>query len=327
MEIVRKLLTAAEVTPPNLRYNVDCDCVQTSPDGGVTWIDSPGSDPRTAPQYQMPGISTSDPACDGAARIAAALKRSIDTVVATSNAVQLASALLDVFLFIVPVIGIIAEAIYIAAVALLAIGTAAIELAFTSDVYDQIQCLALCYLGDDGQFTADDWESFQSACFDHFGVGTVSDVLQINFDTLGMVGFNNAVSTGTETGDCSDCASCAPVELAIWNDGSFTYGADLVDEGDGWWHASSVFDGSGNVWCMLYGVDPARLYSVPGADVSFLVGDNDGGDKWVGTWTTEPNHDAYEHGDFTTDTNFNEFGLSKAVGLGPVAFTVRFLIV
>jgi hypothetical protein len=209
LQIVRKKLTPDEITPPDVRYNPDCDCTQSTWDGGATWVDNPGVDPRTAPQYQAPGISTSDPACDGAARIAAALKRSIDKTVATSNAVQLASALLDVFLFIVPVIGIIAEAIYIAALALLAIGTAAIDAAFTSDVYDEFKCIAYCHLNSMGQFTTEAWEAFQTDCFTHFGIGTVSDVLQINFDTLGIVGFNNAVSVGTETGDCSACPGCA----------------------------------------------------------------------------------------------------------------------
>lgn len=237
LQIVRKKLTPDEISPPNTRYNSDCDCVQSTWDGGATWTNTPGADPRSAPQYQAPGISTSDPACDGAARIAAALKRSIDTTVATSNAVQLASALLDVFLFIVPVIGIIATAIYIAAAALLAIGTAAIESAFTSDVYDQFKCIALCHLDAGGQFTSDEWEAFQTECFDHFGAGTVSDVLQINFDTLGMVGFNNAVSLGTETGDCSACDPCGPW-CYLWDfslsDGGWLVGAQGTWDGTKW---------------------------------------------------------------------------------------------
>ena len=69
MELVRKRLSAAELIPPNIRYNPDTDQVQFSPDGGVTWFDTPSADPRHSDVFRYPPLETADPRCDAAANM------------------------------------------------------------------------------------------------------------------------------------------------------------------------------------------------------------------------------------------------------------------
>lgn len=209
MKIIRKELAPDEVAPTDTRWNPDCDCVQQTPDGGTTWVDVPGLDPRSAPGSALPPAPTENPRCDAAARMSAAVQAYIDAAISTLSVVQAANAILAIVLVFLPGAGTLVELIIAVAEALLAIGTTVIEAAFTETVYSDLTCLAYCYIGSDGQLTEENWASFQAACYDHFGEPTtVSDVLFYVFQTLGRNGFNNASVLRTETGDCSGCDLC-----------------------------------------------------------------------------------------------------------------------
>jgi len=67
IQVLRKRLTESDVSPANLRWNPDCDCVEMTPDGGTTWNPAPGSDPRHAPAFRLPPRTGIDRRCDAAA--------------------------------------------------------------------------------------------------------------------------------------------------------------------------------------------------------------------------------------------------------------------
>lgn len=208
MEIVRKKLTADEITPANIRYNPDCDCVEQTWDGGTTWTPTPGADPRTSPAYRAPANSSDAPQCNAAANMVAALRDMVDADISADNSLSLATLLLGTALLFVPVAGWIADAFLLIADAIILLDQATIEAAFTSDVYDQLLCTFFCNIDPDGQMSDAQLVQFLSDVSDNYAF-TVYSVVTNHSNTLGAVGWSNMGALGTGTGsDCSDC-SCA----------------------------------------------------------------------------------------------------------------------
>lgn len=216
MKIVRKLLTPDEISNPAIRWNEECDCAQQTPDGGVTWVDAPGLDPRSAPGFAMPPVSSDDPHCDGAARMIAAVHQLIDIIISAGSFAEAASLFLSVLERFLYGIGQLIALILDVVAGLIALGGEVLDAAFTGDVYDQLLCLAYNHLGSDGHFDGDGWTAFQSDVAAVFS-GTVEIAMGLIFQVEGINGFNNAASVGTETGDCSDCVSCPAPGCYEWN--------------------------------------------------------------------------------------------------------------
>lgn len=203
MKIVRKELTPADMEPVTIRYNVDCSCVQSLVGG--TWVDNPPADPRTSTTYQYPAPATADPACDAGARIAAAVERIISTVFDAVSVIEAVSTMIGVVAVFFPPIALFVVLLFALISAANAIGFAAVQLAFTDTVYEQIACLVFCSIGADGQFNAEEWNNFQDDVGTTFGLSTVTAILSLMFEAMGMVAFNNMAAAGTETGICVDC--------------------------------------------------------------------------------------------------------------------------
>lgn len=204
--IVRKKLSAAETQPSGLRYDGDCECVQQFVNDD--WVDNPAADPRTSPAYQYPPPDTADPACDAGARISAAVGRIIDTMVTGAGVLEAVNAILATIALFFPPIALFVALLFALVNAANAIGFAAVALAFTPEVYDDLKCIVACYIGSDGQFDATEWDDFQAAIGAHFGLSTVTVMLSLMFNGMGIVGFNNMAAVGTETGDCDACDEC-----------------------------------------------------------------------------------------------------------------------
>src|ERR1700733_12125250 len=81
MKIIRGRLSAADVSNPSIRYNGATDTVQQSPDGGVTWIDTPSLDPRHGAGFLKPPVAGSSKQCDSAANAVAWLHGFIDQMI------------------------------------------------------------------------------------------------------------------------------------------------------------------------------------------------------------------------------------------------------
>lgn len=247
LSIVRKKLSAAEVDPQGLRWNEDCDCVQQNVGGD--WTDSPTADPRVNLGYQYPPITTSDPACDGAARMAAAVERTISTMTTAASVIEAVNTIIAVIAVWFPPVALFVALLFALVNAASAIGFAAVALAFTDTVYDEFKCIAFCHLGAGGQFDEESWGEFQDEIGAHFGLSTVTAILSLMFNGIGMVGFNNMATVGAETGDCSACGCgwgavwdmCTDVETpwVLINGDQTGAGVVMANEG-GWASAAEV---------------------------------------------------------------------------------------
>lgn len=253
-EIVRKELTEDEARPVGTRYNEDCSCVQTLVDG--TWIDNPPADPRTSPAYQYPPPSTSDPACDASARIVAAIGRILTTMTTAAGVIEAVNAIIAVIAVFFPPVALFIALLFALVNAANAIGFAAVALAFDDPTYNTIKCIIDQNIGADGQFDATEWDNFQTAIGEQFGIGIVTAVLSLMFNGIGMVGFNNMASAGTETGDCSTCGWCyfwdftlsdggwTPIGVTTYSAGVGFIGADAGSGSRTWAYISKSFTAS-----------------------------------------------------------------------------------
>lgn len=204
MFVIRKKLTPDEITPPTIRYNVDCDCIQTTFDGGDTWTDSPGSDPRSSPAFRAPANATADPRCNAAANMVALLQQLIAADLAADNAAALVVLWFGILVFAFPFLGWVADLLLLIADGIITIGATAINSAFTPTVYDDLLCVFLNHIDDDGQMSDAQLADIYSDIAAEFDL-TVQAVFGLHSSALGAVGWSNAGALGTETGDCSGC--------------------------------------------------------------------------------------------------------------------------
>lgn len=209
IDVVRMRLAADDVLPPTIRYtDTDPPVFQTTSDGGTTWTDAPNADPRTDPALLKPPLTPyTGIECDAAARITAQIKDTLDIFIATGDAAQFATGVMALMIAILGPVGWLLDALIFAGNALVDIGQANIESAFTEAIYDDIQCIISCYVGEDGSISQSALESaFQDIIDAHSG--TVAATMQKMLFFYGYVPFSNAVVARDETGDCSGCAAC-----------------------------------------------------------------------------------------------------------------------
>lgn len=213
MYVVRKKLTPDEINPPYLRYNSETDAIQRTNDGGSTWIDDPGADPRSADVYRAPALATSDPRCDAAANMTQKMRTFVNFDVATAGQFGLASGLLALLLLVFPIAGELVDLILIIAGAILEIGASSISSAFTQDVYDALLCIFYDNIDADGQMSAAQLDEIKTEIAAQLD-SVVNDVFLLHSLTLGEVGWSNAGARGEETGDCDTCeAWCYTFDL------------------------------------------------------------------------------------------------------------------
>lgn len=222
MEIVRKYLSADELTPPGTRYNPDTDTVQTSPDGGTTWVDNPAADPRHGATFRAPPLSGDTARCNAAANIVAAIRANVDTAIAAAAALELANSLLSIILAFIPGGVLLAALIWAVGTSIIAFGSVALVAAFTEAAYDALLCALLDHLDSDGQMSNDqlvDFVEYVEANMD----SVVHAVILQTSRMWGPVGFSNAGAVGSEVGDCDECDWCYTINLAD-EDGGFVAG-------------------------------------------------------------------------------------------------------
>jgi len=204
IQIIRKKLDPAEVGGANTRYNDDCDCIQTTPDDGTTWNDNPGLDPRHNAALQLPPRGGADPQCDAAANMRAQLEKFINTILTVATQGAGASAILGVLIFFMPAVAILWTLALEIMGGLLTIGQSTINAAFTSGVYDQLECIFYCHIGGDGTCSAAQLAAIEEQIGTDIG-GVVQAVMALYLSILGEVGLTNSGAIGAETGDCSGC--------------------------------------------------------------------------------------------------------------------------
>lgn len=216
MKIIRMELTENEVSPPNLRYDDGCDCIQQTPDGGTTWVDVPEADPRHANGFRMPPLSGEDARCDAAAREVAAWREVYNTFISSTTAAQFATIILNALLLLAGGVGVLLALLFLAFDALIFIGKEEMEAAFDDDVWDGIMCIIYCHIAEDGSISQEQLDAIYSDIFALYP-GTIYNTLIEIGHLFGEVLLSNASVERSETGDCDECA-CA--WCYTWLDGA-----------------------------------------------------------------------------------------------------------
>lgn len=230
MFVIRKKLSADEITPPTIRYNADCDCIQTTFDGGATWTDSPGSDPRSSPAFRAPPSTEDDPRCTSAAGMVALLRSLVDADQAADSAAGLVVLWFAILLAAFPFVGWVADLLLLIADAIVSIGGAAISTAFTEDVYTQFLCVFYDNIDTDGQMSDAQLSDIYTQVATDFDL-TVQAVFGLHSSGLGAVGWSNAGALATTSADCGSCLTwCIDVDLAV---SDFDMSTDTSDWGPG----------------------------------------------------------------------------------------------
>ena len=237
IQVVRKELSPAQVTPTTLRWNPDTNTVQQTPDGGTTWIDNPAADPRAGAGFLLPPRTTTDPRCDAAANMIVKLKQAVNIFEQEFSQLQAVNALVDVVLVFLPEVGIVLEALLAATEFLLTIGSAAISSAFTDDQWNLVESILYCDIASDGTVNQAQFDKILDDL--HTRADTVVyDVLYTLFTlSLGVNGVSNAGATGDAVGDCStfDCGWCVEWQLTLSPDLlGLTLDAGSWSSGDGY---------------------------------------------------------------------------------------------
>jgi hypothetical protein len=278
MKIIRGALNAADVSNPNIRYDADCDCLQMSPDGGTTWNDAPGLDPRHAPGFLKPPVSGSSKQCDAAANMVKWLHDFIDEMLFDFELVGTVTTIINSILFELEILAPYIELLAIIselAETISGIGATALAAAFTSDQYDLLQCIFFCNADSSGRVSAAKLVDVENAITAQLNT-TAALVTNAILFVQGEIGLSNAGSVGSETGDCSgcDCGWCLEVDLTD-NDGGFSNDGS----GDGMWTSGigwqATFTGI-LLWQLRMDINftSANINSI---DVTYSIGNADGG--------------------------------------------------
>lgn len=203
MKIVRKLLSPNELTPPDMRWSEECDCVEITTDGGETWVQNDGADPRINPAYQRPALISDAPRCDAANAMSLRVQSVIDAFLNTTTLTGAATGIFAVIAFLFPP-AVIVAAILAFVDFVLAIGVITVAAAMTSDTYDTLTCIFFANADEDGQLDETAFAQVYADIelqLDEGAAGISERVL----DLLGLVGLNNAGAAATEEGDCDAC--------------------------------------------------------------------------------------------------------------------------
>jgi len=250
MQIIRKRLSETEGQNPGQRYNPDCDCIEYTPDGGITWVEDETSDPRTNPVYLLPPNTEPDIPCAAAAGMVAYIRASVDTAIDTATIVGLANGIFAIVVAFLP-ITILAAVIIAIAEYLIGLGAAALIAAFTEPVYEQLLCIFLDELDADGRITEEGFTDAQAVIASEIGDVVVDGVIAVLYSSTGAIGWSNAgAQLADGEADCAVCRDehCLYIDFKI-TDGSeygVTLGAGLGDgnwiPGSGW---QSVASGGG----------------------------------------------------------------------------------
>lgn len=207
MQIIRGRLNSADVINPTLRYNEDTDTVQYTPDGGATWVDDPGDDPRHGAKFAKPLKTTGDVRCDSSASMVAWVRNFIEyeTSILTLGAgvTAVGNALLTLLTPIAPY-ALLFKVIFGVADTLFSFGSTALASAFTDETYDLMLCCFYCNIETDGTVTPGDLEDVQAQVSSDLNT-TAAIVLNAILSLQGEMGVQNAGTLYDVAGDCGDC--------------------------------------------------------------------------------------------------------------------------
>lgn len=185
--------------------------IEKSPDG-ETWtpIDD---DPRFI-GVTLPPRTGGDPKCDAAQSTIDMINNHFvelsENVDVGASVTAIIAALVALFAIVVS-LGTLTPLLLPLASALFWAGSAAIDAALNTDVYNELKCLIFCNSKSDGSFDAAGWQALRSDVQSSTIISGLAKTLIYDYiSLLGPVGLSNAASFNpTAEGDCSECP-CGP---------------------------------------------------------------------------------------------------------------------
>lgn len=209
MDVIRKHLGVRIPTGDEIltEYDEATDEVQISIDGGETWIDAPGSDPRRI--TRLPPRITGATTCDAAQGMADAYRANIEAMITQMQLSGLVANLMSVIItpmarFAGAYAVLFTQLVLNIANVLLTYGATAIETAFDEDFWDKLPCLILPLLNAQGQISAAGLERLKLAIDQEEG-GTVGVISQLVLSYWGEGGLNDQNAVSSSVGDCDEC--------------------------------------------------------------------------------------------------------------------------
>jgi hypothetical protein len=278
--------------------------VEVSTDDGETWEEAEYLDPRTINQFAPPGGT--DPTCDAAARMAAALEEIVTAILTALDGGAIAA---DVGALIILWLALFAGFAVLLALAV-AVGAVAVSIGYTDlftafDGFDwpDFACNLKCYLGADGFLTETAYQAFRDDYLSTL-TATQETLLVGILSVTGFAALNDFAATREETGDCSGCSACGwshtlyadSPELEWWF--PFQWNLSCARASDGWYgqHGATESDGAGHLrwidtprtgtayWLGLAGritlPEGSTLTSINWNSVQTVGGNLDGWAKW-----------------------------------------------
>jgi len=207
MDIIRKELAVSDLLPAFIRWNDDTDTVQTSPDGGVTWVDSPQSDPRNTNSF--PPLTGGTARCDAAERMTAQIQEMVTVIdnnlQALAGAAEMAALLILIMAFI-PLVLVLVAILTAAMVQFVAIGYADFHNAFTGFDWTAFKCKLYTLCDTQGRLNATTLSILQTWISQTYG-SPLDTILNALISVLGFGGLNDAAATRSENGSCGSCSN------------------------------------------------------------------------------------------------------------------------
>lgn len=274
--------------PAMFRYTSD-GTLQRSTDGGTTWTDEPGYDPRNNSTVFPPveGDEINTKKCIAADGMKNAIKDQVGGQLTDDMTRYTLGQLINDWVNIyIQTSNPFQALMTIVANQIFALIIAVLRPALTDEVYDTLQCIFYCYMKDDLSFSQSDVDIVRGKITDQIS-GIAGTFFEHLVYLLGAVGMTNlARSQYSTTGDCTDC-DCPDQCISGWTAGynyagsNYPFGsiidtdADWIivqsaDRGDGTqtiritqpptgWHDCNVFweqlDG-GTIWSKAFCVSP-----------------------------------------------------------------------
>lgn len=190
-----------------VRYNSTTHTVETSTDGGSTWVTSPGSDPRNAsPLPPQTGVNA---ACNSAASEVKWLTKCAEMLQVIGGTGVTATALgYSIIGLLVELTGpwaVLLDVAVSVGLGFLSAGLTAINLAFSSTNLDLLECILYCNLDGLNQLDAARLANVESDVTAQIG-GTSATILNSVLSLQGYGGINSAMALKLATDTCGGCA-------------------------------------------------------------------------------------------------------------------------
>lgn len=232
MDVIRKEL-ASLFGSALVRYNDAIDAVQTSADGGATWENNSGADPRNIRHF--PPVVTDSTRCDSAARFANAVREGEELIVAQLGiSAPLAGIVSQVLIWLfAPEFALLITIVYGIVQAFASFGASAIASAFSAFDWDAFTCKVYGLLDTSGQISAAQLSAILSMIATDYD-GIQEDVLYNLVSLAGYGGMSDQIAIRTDSGDCVSCGE--------W---CMEYGAGALAFNNGDW--AIVASGQGSI--------------------------------------------------------------------------------